>query len=145
MSKVLPSDRNRERRYQADDPVAVVYEAGASIRLSGRVRDISRTGLCLELGAALGRKTEISITFQGKLVVFGEVCECTPSGDRFRLEVKIHDLISSSSSSDQHVHDDQLSLYSAGKGLPVPDFIALGEHFLKCEKCRARLERPAPF
>jgi hypothetical protein len=144
LSKVPPSDRNLERRYQADDPVEVVYEAGASIRLSGRMRNVSRTALCLELGAALGRTTQIRITFQGKLVIVGEVCECTPNGDGFRMEVSIHDLISSSSSSDQHVHDDQLSLYIAGKGLTVPDFTALGEHFVKCAECLNRLKRLTP-
>ncbi|MGD0302777.1 MAG: hypothetical protein ABSE86_37380 [Bryobacteraceae bacterium] len=146
MSEV-PQDSARPSRqlcYRANDAVEVAYDAGAPIRISGRVREISDKVVSVELRSAVGRGISIRITFQAKLVIFGEVRLCTRSDDHFRAEIVVQDMIRSSSSSDQHLEDGELSQYLAGEGLAVPEVIALHDHLAKCEECSARLDRLAP-
>jgi hypothetical protein len=135
-------DRRAEHRYQTNDQVDIQFSAGAPVRLSGWVRDVSSIGLGLELSTAIGIGTPIRIAFPRRFVIFGEVRYCRPIEDGFRAGVSIEHMFRSSKLAEKHIHDDELSLYRAGKGLTAPQVISFREHLVTCEKCQARLKEP---
>ncbi len=134
-------ERRAEQRYHTDDPVDVQFSAGAPVRLSGWVRDVSSIGLRLELSTAISRGTPIRVAFPRRLVIFGEVRYCRRDKDAFHAGVFIEHMFRPSKLAEKHIHDDELALYLAGNGLTAPQVIAFREHLAGCEKCQARLRQ----
>jgi hypothetical protein len=132
------AERRAEARYPTQDPVEIEILPGPGAPLYGTILDVSRSGLCVALNKRIGRGQHIKIRLY-RNVIFGEVryCRSVPGG--FHAGVEIQDLVRPPTGQDEHLADDQLSLYAVGKGLSVAEVIGVREHLARCEACRAHL------
>ena len=132
-------EKRREARYPTHDPAEVEIVKSEASPIPATVLDVSRSGLRLRLTMAIEKSTEIKITLQRNVVIFGQVRHCRRTGDAFEAGILIQDLSKASAASSAHIEDDLLALYVIGKGLTVPEVIKLKEHLVNCESCRIRL------
>jgi hypothetical protein len=99
--------------------------------------DVSRSGMKLELTTPLSRETRIEVLMPlTKLVVFGEVRYCRRSGAVYHAGVLIDDLVQPPSNTSEHVHEDEIVLYIAGKGLSSSELLHVERHVPRCESCK---------
>ena len=133
-------DRRREARYQTNDPAEVEVLRGGTGQLQGTIVDVSRSGLRLHVSEALGRGIDLKIRLGGQLVIFGQVRYFRRVDSGFQVGVAITDVFFAHPSSSEHVHDDDLGLYLAGKGLSVPKVMRLKDHLAGCTYCARRLD-----
>jgi hypothetical protein len=88
-----PAERRRDKRFAADEPVIIqVVNPFESEHVAARIKDVSRTGVMLELPASIFAGSLIKIHI-GKLIAFGEVRYCGRAGSQFRAGVILHDVI----------------------------------------------------
>jgi hypothetical protein len=132
-------EKRREARYPTNDPAEVEVIKGGAGHFSATVLDVSRSGLRLKIDSSVNRGSEVKITLQRNITVFGQVRYCRPLDNSFDAGVLIQDMDQHSGQSSPHIEDDLLSLYVIGKGLTVPEVIKLKEHLVNCESCRVRL------
>jgi hypothetical protein len=132
-------ERRREARYPTSDPAAVQILAPDGARVSATVVNVSRSGLRLKLRAPLAKGMRIEVVVVRKCAIFGEVRYCSRTGDLFFAGIQIDDVVHSRPNQNEHLSDDQLSLYLVGKGLSVPEVIQLKDHLIDCEACQIRL------
>jgi len=57
--------------------------------LAASIRDVSRTGLRLELHQAIERGVNVKVVLPRDVVVFGQVRYSKPAGDRFHIGIQI--------------------------------------------------------
>jgi len=134
-----PSEKRAEPRYPTDDIVTVnVFQDPKSSQLA-KVRNISRSGLQLELQTAIPAGLTIEIVTPRKLALFGEIRYCVESGDAFRAGVLIRDTVLPTVAAQQHVDADQHAAYVSGQGLATAEFFRIKKHLETCNECRARL------
>src|ERR1700733_4875235 len=119
-----PADRRREARYPTNDPAKIrILEAWDDpARFAGIVLDVSRNGMRVEVAKPLptGMRVEVILV---KASVFGEIRYCQRVSLVYHVGIAIEDVFFPPSTSFDHIHDDQLSLYVAGKGLKAPEAI----------------------
>jgi hypothetical protein len=132
-------ERRREARYPTHDAAEVEVRQGEILRMPAIVVDVSRSGLRLELPAAIGRGEQVKISLAKQVVILGEVRHCRRAGIVFHAGVLIQEVFRAEPAPDQHISDDELSFYLIGKGLAAADIIKLREHLIECEACRIRL------
>ena len=137
------AERRREPRYLVEDIVEVELMSAPTGRYTGVVRDISRSGMRLELRTPITRGGQIKIIFPKQLVVFGEIRYCHREGSGYQAGVLIDSAFSTQAIANRHLHDDELALYLVGKGLTVPEVIRLREHLSECPECQIRLKDTA--
>lgn len=130
------AERRSEPRYPTHEPAEIELEASEPIY--GTILDISRSGLRLALPKRIDRGGQIKVKFHQN-VIFGEIRYCRAVSGGFYAGVRIRDLTRPSARADDHIADDPLSLYAAGKGLSVSEVIGVRAHLVQCEACRARL------
>jgi hypothetical protein len=133
------SERRRETRYPTQDAAEVEVRHGEILRMPAMVVDVSRSGLRLELPAAVGRGEQVKINLPRQVVILGEVRYCRRSGMVFYAGVLILDVFQDQIAPGEHVSADELSFFLISKGLAVADIIRLREHLIECEPCRIRL------
>ena len=133
-------EKRREARYPTNDPAQVEIRSGATAKaFPATVLDVSKSGLRLKIEATINRGSEVKISLQRNIVIFGQIRYCRPFEDGFEVGVLIQDMSQQSGQFSSHIEDDLLSLYVIGKGLTVPEVIKLKEHLVNCESCRIRL------
>jgi hypothetical protein len=133
------AERRREARYPTRDAAEVEVRHGEILRVPAMVVDVSRSGLRLELPAAVGRGEQVKISLPRQVVIVGEVRYCRRAGIVFHAGILIQEVFHTEPVTDRHISDDELSFYLIGKGLAVADVISLREHLIECEACRIRL------
>jgi hypothetical protein len=135
-----PTDRRREPRYPTNDPAKIrSLEAWDDpVRFAGTVLDVSRNGMRVEVMKSLpiGIRVEVILI---KASVFGEIRYCRRVSLAYHVGIAIEDVFFPPSTSFDHIHDDQLSLYVAGKGLKASETIRMQSHLRSCTDCRTRL------
>ena len=86
------SEQRREARYQTSDAVQVdILQAGFP-RVAASIVDISRSGMCLLSEATIGKGSQVKITLEKHVVVFGEVQYCKPARGGFHSGILIQDV-----------------------------------------------------
>ena len=136
------SDRRREPRYATTDRAEVTIATDRQLEISGRVVDVSRFGIRLELFRPLDQGTKVKVMFRRPAVIVGEVRHCWRVGEAFQVGIQIEKVLISPN---RHVDDDELALYVSGKGLTEPEFFYVRQHFSECQDCQRRLrEREEP-
>ncbi len=133
------AERRRETRYPTQDACEVEVRHGEILRMPALVVDVSRSGLRLELPAAVGRGEQVKINLPRQVVILGEVRYCRRSGMIFCAGVLIQDVFQDPVAPGGHISADEISFFLVGKGLAVADIIRLREHLIECEGCRIRL------
>jgi hypothetical protein len=132
-----PTDRRREPRYPTNDPAKIrILEAWDDpARFGGIVLDVSRNGMRVEVAKPLstGMRVEVILI---KASVFGEIRYCRQVSLAYHVGIAIEDVFYPPSTSMDHIHDDQLSLYVAGKGLKASEAIRMQSHLRSCSDCR---------
>jgi|SRR5579871_2874530 len=136
------SERRQEARYNCADPCEIRVEPGARERVPGTVRDVSRSGLRLEITVPVLKGSFIEVMLPKEVVIFGEVRYCRPGSGTYQVGVQIQEVFYGTREI-QHLHDDDLSLYLVGKGLTACEVIRAREHLQKCRRCRERLAEAA--
>jgi len=132
-------DRRRETRYPANDPAVVELLHGDSGELPSTVRDVSRSGLRLELKTSIAKGTRVKVTLAHQFVIYGEVRYCRRAGTEFQAGILVKDLFDPRQPPDEHINEDEFGFYAVGRGLTVPEVIKIKNHLVHCESCRVRL------
>jgi hypothetical protein len=136
-----PQRRNRRKdnRYPTNDKAEVRVLPHLVGRLSAIVRNVSRSGMHLELHTTLARSTQVEVLIAGKAAIVGEIRYCHEAGRLFRTGVLIRDVNVPPSRVLEHIHGDHLTLYVVGHGLTAPEVIHIREHLSQCDECRSSL------
>ena len=81
-------EKRREVRYSTCDEVEVsLLDFG--IEVPGVLRDVSKTGFCVELVSALKAGTRIKVSIRDQAVVFAVVRYCRPTLDTYQVGASI--------------------------------------------------------
>src|SRR5277367_5464163 len=139
LRRARSAERRRETRYPTQDAAEVEVRHGEILRMPAMVVDVSRSGLRLELPAAVGRGEQVKISLPRQVVILGEIRYCRRAGMVYHAGVLIQDVFQAQPPSGGHLSADDLSFFVIGKGLAVADIIKLREHLIECEACRIRL------
>ena len=132
-------EKRRERRYPTNDPAEVRAFPFNADATPANIVDVSRSGMKLELVAPLVRDARIEILMPfTKLTVLGEVRYCRKIGAVYHAGILIHDIVVPKPDV-KHLHDDDLSLYVAGKGLSAAEVLRVEAHLSCCAACKQRL------
>lgn len=72
-----------------------------------------------------------------RLVIFAEVRYCRQSGSVFHAGVLIEDVVYPKQEAivQEHLHEDDIALYAAGKGLSAAEVLRVGDHLAACDRC----------
>ena len=133
-------EQRQEWRYPTEDTVQIRI-VSSNENLTGKILEVSRSGLQLEVDVALPIRTHLEILTRGKLAIFGEVRHCRKVGDHFRAGVLIHDTFSQKPSNPRHISDDDISLLASGIGLKVKQVLRIRDHLHECSFCQEQLAR----
>ena len=86
------SEQRREKRYQTNDAVQVeILQAGFQ-RVAASIVDISRSGMCLLSETTIGKGSQVKITLEKHVVIFGEVQYCRAARGGFHSGILIQDV-----------------------------------------------------
>ena len=134
------AERRREVRYPCHDAaeIRLIQRDGSS--LSATVLDISKSGLRVAVPLHLTHGAQVEVILPKQVVIFGEVRHCSRAGEEFHAGVLIEEVFYSRDLTSEHLHDSQLSLYLAGRGLTSREVLAVGQHVRMCSVCNKRLE-----
>jgi hypothetical protein len=132
-------DRRREPRYPCNDR-AELRRLSDGARFPITVLDVSRGGVGVALSASLSPGSQVEILMPREVVIFGEVRHCRRADDGFHAGILIEDVFYSGETGKNHIHDDQLTLYLAGKGLTMREAIEVGQHLRACRLCNTRAQ-----
>lgn len=129
-------EKRKERRYPTNDP-AEVRVIPDSMSLSATVIDVSRSGMRIELATPVPKGVRIEILMPtSRVVVFGEVRYCRRYGEAYHAGVMIEDVVQPKANAGAHVHEDEIALYVAGKGLNLAEVFRVEYHVPNCPSCR---------
>jgi len=134
------AERRRETRYPCHDTAEIRWLQGGGASFSGTVLDISKSGLRVAIAVHLTQGAQVEVVLPKQVVIFGEVRHCSRAGEEFHAGVLIEEVFYSRDLTSEHLHDDQLSLYLAGRGLTAREILAVGQHVRTCSACNRRLE-----
>jgi len=132
------AERRAEARYPTQEPAEIEIFPGPRGPFYGTIVDVSRSGLRIALRKRIGRGARVKVKLR-RNVIFGEVRYCRAVADGFQAGVKIQDLVRPPGLQNEHIADDPLLLYAAGRGLSVAEVIEVREHLAHCEACDVRL------
>ena len=147
-------EKRKEKRFETCEVVEVCVLEMASERLHGILRDVSRSGLGLELSLPVNTGASVEIVLRNRAIIFGEVRYCRHQDRSYQVGVAIEDIYYPKSISSTPEHEG--TVFSQGRifrGPPgshvkiddVPAFLrrdlsdtrtALVErHLASCEQC----------
>src|SRR5579872_4630465 len=95
------AERRREARYPTQDPAEVEVRHGEMLRMPAMVVDVSRSGMRLELPAAVGRGEQVKITLPRQVMILGEIRYCRRAGIVYHAGVLIQEVFHGQASEDQ--------------------------------------------
>ena len=78
-------ERRREKRYATCEPVDVCLLNMNEMHLSGTLRDISKSGLRIEVDVPVKAGDRMEVVLQGKAVIFAEVRYCRQTGGSYQV------------------------------------------------------------
>lgn len=131
------NERRREARHQTNEQAEVEFPDGLIV--AAVVRDISRTGLTLELKTSIARGMALKINIAGSVVILGDVVNCRHSSMVYRIGLAIRSMSFPHYQPEQHCGDEQMGFHLVGMGLTVVEVISLRDHLKDCSRCRTRL------
>jgi hypothetical protein len=85
-------ERRQAVRFPADDDVEIEVADDSTLKLSGFLRDASRTGVRLALPERAPRGAEVRIKMRGAVVLLGEIRYCRCAGDIFYAGILIRNM-----------------------------------------------------
>jgi len=85
-------EQRRETRYQTNDAVEVEILQTGFERVPASIVDISRSGMCLLSESTIGKGSQVKITLEKQVVIFGEVQYCRPTPGGFHSGILIQDV-----------------------------------------------------
>ena len=92
----------------------------------------------------IAKGAAVVIFLPNQVWIIGTIRSCRRAADAFRCEVLVKDVVYARPRLVKHVHEDQLALYLAGRGLTAVEVIQLRNHLMDCKQCRSLLaETPA--
>ena len=86
------SEHRREARYQTHDAVEVETLQTGFERVKATIVDISRSGLCVLAESTIGKGSQVKVTLEKNVVIFGEVQYCRPVKGGFQSGILIQDV-----------------------------------------------------
>lgn len=137
----MAGDNRKEPRYPTHDSVDVYLLPRTERRIRAQVLDISLSGLQLELSTSIPVGAKVEVFAQGQFAALGEVRYCRGSGDFFYAGMQIQSAILPAAVAARHMTDEQVSMYSAGRGFSASEFIHATKHVADCAACRERVEQ----
>jgi hypothetical protein len=136
------TERRREMRYPTNDPVDIqLLDAGGGPLMEGKVLDVSRSGLRLELRAPFSKGLRLKIALRDRTIIFGETRYCLRASPFYHVGVAIEAVFYAFPSLGVHVQDEELNLYVHGEGLRAAAAIQVKNHLFSCGSCQVRLAR----
>ena len=130
----------RETRYSTTETVEILLlDPASGPRFSGTVLDVSGSGLRVETAAPINKGVRLGIILPDGAIIFAEARHCSPSGTLYHVDVAIEVLYYARPVMANHIGENELNLYLAGKGLTVIEAIHLKNHLLTCTSCQDRL------
>jgi hypothetical protein len=142
LSEACPQEadgRRREPRYPRNDPAEFRVLSSDSGTLPATVLDISRSGLRVELPSPVAKGASVEVTLPKEVIIFGEVRYCRAAEGTYHAGISIQDVFYAQANETQgHLHNDQLSLYLARKGLVASELVEVQYHLTRCKLCSAR-------
>lgn len=133
-------ERRREPRYPCNDR-AELRRLSDGRYFPATILDVSRGGVGVALSARLIEHSRVEVLLPRQVVIFGEVRHCRRVGAAFHAGILIEDVFYSGQLANGHIHDDQLTLYLAGKGLSMREALSVGQHLRTCRLCNTRLKK----
>ena len=85
-------EQRRETRYHTNDAVEVEVLQTGFQRVAASIVDISKSGMCLLLESTIGKGSQVKITLEKHVVIFGEVQFCRPTRGGFHSGILIQDV-----------------------------------------------------
>ena len=86
------AEKRRETRYAICEPVEVYLLDMNNLRLTGMLRDISKSGMRIELDMPVKAGDRVEILLQNKAIVFAEVRHCRRTGESYQVGTVIDDV-----------------------------------------------------
>jgi hypothetical protein len=87
-----PVEKRREARYETCDAVEVCILEAESQPLRGILRDVSRSGLRIELSVPVEAGTHLEVVLANRAIIFGEARYCRRSAHIYQVGVVIEDI-----------------------------------------------------
>jgi sulfite reductase alpha subunit-like flavoprotein len=88
----LHVEKRRETRYPTCEPVEVYLLDMNNLRLSGMLKDISKSGMRIELDMPLKPGDRLEVVVQNKAIAFAEVRYCRRTGESYQVGILIEDV-----------------------------------------------------
>ncbi len=85
-------EKRKEKRFETCEVVEVCVLEMASERLHGILRDVSRSGLGLELSVPVNPGASLEIVLRNRAIIFGEVRHCRHQVPSYQVGVAIEDI-----------------------------------------------------
>ena len=85
-------EKRREARYVTYEEVEVCILGEESQRLRGIVRDVSRSGLRIELSIPVEAGAHLEVVLVDRAIIFGEARHCHRSARSYQVGVAIEDI-----------------------------------------------------
>jgi hypothetical protein len=85
-------EKRREVRYETCEAVDVSILEEESQRLPGILRDVSRSGLRIELSLAVKAGARLEVVLRNRAIIFGEARYCVRSANTYQVGVVIEDI-----------------------------------------------------
>jgi hypothetical protein len=85
-------EQRQETRYQTNDAVEVEVLQTGFQRVAASIVDISKSGMCLLSESTIGKGSQVKITLEKHVVIFGEVQYCRPTQGGFHSGILIQDV-----------------------------------------------------
>jgi hypothetical protein len=105
------ADRRRDPRFPTCAHVEIELQNPVVQRMKGIVRDVSASGLRLEVQAAVTVGTPVRISLD-HIVIHGEIRHCHPSGTGFNVGVLVHDVDGPQEQDYGEIDDGELDIYA---------------------------------
>jgi hypothetical protein len=102
-----PEEKRREARYETCDAVEVSILEVESQPLRGILRDVSRSGLRLELSFPVEEGAHLEVFLANRAIIFGEARYCRRSAHSYQVGVVIDDIYYPKSEPEATAHDKQ--------------------------------------
>ena len=88
-------ERRQETRYATSDEAKVALIDFPGVRVSATIRDVSRSGIRVELPIPAGSGSRLQIFIGNRTVVVAVACYCRPSGATYQVGAKIESVYDS--------------------------------------------------
>jgi hypothetical protein len=102
-----PREKRREARYETCDAVEVSVLEVESQPLPGILRDVSRSGLRIELSFPVEAGAHLEVFLANRAIIFGEARYCRRSAHLYQVGVVIDDIYYPKSGPTETAHDKQ--------------------------------------